>query len=66
MDTIATSEKDILDALVLNKAKFDKLFLKKPNPIDTKEFDDLKDEFYTLKRQLEHIKALPYNLKQEN
>lgn len=66
MDTIATSEKDILDALVLNKAKFDKLFLDKPNPIGTEEFDTLKDEFFNLKRQLEHIKALPYNLKQEN
>lgn len=66
MDTIATSKQEILDALVRNKEKFDQLFLKKPNPIDTKEFDDLKDEFYTLKRQLEHIKALSYNLKQEN
>ena len=66
MDTIATSEKDILDALVLNKTKFDKLFLDKPNPIGTEEFDTLKDEFFNLKRHLEQIKALSYNLKQEN
>lgn len=66
MDTIATSEKDILDALVLNKTKFDKLFQENPNPIGTEEFDTLKDEFFTLKRQLDQHKALSYNLKQEN
>lgn len=66
MDTIIPSEKDILDALVINKEKFDKLFLDKPNPIGTEEFDTLKDEFFTLKRQLDQHKALSYNLKQEN
>lgn len=66
MDTIIPSEKDILDALVINKEKFDKLFLDKPNPIGTEEFDTLKDEFFSLKRQLDQHKALSYNLKQEN
>lgn len=66
MDTIAPSEKDILDALLLNREKFDKLFLDKPNPIGTEEFDTLKDEFFSLKRQLDQHKALSYNLKQEN
>lgn len=36
------------------------------NTIAPSEKDILKAEFFSLKRQLEHIKALPYNLKQEN
>jgi hypothetical protein len=65
MDTIIPSEKDILDALVINKEKFDKLFQEHSNPIGTEEFEILKAEFFNLKRQLDQHKALPYNLKQE-
>ena len=65
MDT-NSSEQDILNALSLNKQKFEQLYLNKPNPIDTLEFNTLKSEFFSLKQQLNQLKALPYNLIQEN